>query len=171
MQNSQRPSRISAFRRGLNSHEAAKRPEPPRLPHQSTRQQLVCGQVGGGLANNKNDKDPQYHIEPPHCVRSSKVHSLRGATAPSAAAVAFAHAGRRLEYVACHGCQRGAGGTCSGPGGVTGPWQAHYRHASGAALPNPSLKLSPNGGPRGPGRRYVAHFRQPGPRVPPSVPA
>ena len=39
------------------------------------------------------------------------------------------------------------------------------------ALPNPSLKLSPNGGPRGPGRRYAVHFRQPGPRVPPSVPA
>ena len=36
---------------------------------------------------------------------------------------------------------------------------------------NPSLKLSPNGGPRGPGRRYAVHFRQPGPRVPPSVPA
>ena len=40
-----------------------------------------------------------------------------------------------------------------------------------AALPNTSLKLSPNGGPRGPGRRYPVHFRQPGPRVPPSVPA
>ena len=40
-----------------------------------------------------------------------------------------------------------------------------------AALPNTSLKLSPNGGSRGPGRRYAVHFRQPGPRVPPSVPA
>jgi len=39
-----------------------------------------------------------------------------------------------------------------------------------AALPNPSLKLSPNGGPRGPGRRYPVHSRQPGPRVPPLVP-
>ena len=38
-------------------------------------------------------------------------------------------------------------------------------------MSNPSLKLSPNGGPRGPGRRYVVHFRQPGPRVPPSEPA
>ena len=35
-------------------------------------------------------------------------------------------------------------------------------------LPNPSLKLSPNGGLRGPSRRYAVHFRQPGPRVPPS---
>ncbi len=43
----------------------------------------------------------------------------------------------------------------------------HYRKAG----PNPSVKPSPNGGPRGPGRRYVVHSRQPGPRVPPSVPA
>ena len=42
---------------------------------------------------------------------------------------------------------------------------------SAPVKPNPSLKLSPNGGPRGPGRRYAVHFRQPGPRVPPSVPA
>ncbi len=39
------------------------------------------------------------------------------------------------------------------------------------ALPNPSVKPSPNGGPPGPGRRYAVHFRQPGPGVPPSVPA
>ena len=38
-------------------------------------------------------------------------------------------------------------------------------------LPNPSLKWSPNGGPRGPGRRYPVHFRQPGPGVLPLSPA
>ena len=42
--------------------------------------------------------------------------------------------------------------------------------SAGAALPNPSLKLSPNGGPRGPGLRYPSHLRSPGPRVLPSVP-
>jgi hypothetical protein len=36
--------------------------------------------------------------------------------------------------------------------------------------PNPSLKLSPNGGPPGPGCRYPVHCLQPGPGVPPSVP-
>ena len=45
-----------------------------------------------------------------------------------------------------------------------------HRHHRGA-LPNPSFKPSPNGVPRGPGRWYAVHFRQPGPRVPPSVPA
>ena len=40
-----------------------------------------------------------------------------------------------------------------------------------AAVPNPSFKPSPNGVPRGPGRRYAVHFRQPGPRGTPLVPA
>ena len=48
------------------------------------------------------------------------------------------------------------------------PWL--HSHHSGA-LPNPSFKPSPNGKPRRPGRRYAVHFRQPGPRVPPLVPA
>ena len=39
------------------------------------------------------------------------------------------------------------------------------------ALPNPSFKPSTNGVPREPGRRYAVHFRQPGPRVTPLVPA
>ena len=38
-------------------------------------------------------------------------------------------------------------------------------------VPNPSFKPSPNGVPRGPGWRYAVHFRQPGPRVTPLVPA
>ena len=40
-----------------------------------------------------------------------------------------------------------------------------------ALMPNPSFKPSTNGVPRGPGRRYAVHFRHPGPRVTPSVPA
>ena len=40
-----------------------------------------------------------------------------------------------------------------------------------ALMPNPSLEARPNGMPPGPGRRYAIHFRQPGPGVPPSVPA
>ena len=124
----------------------------------------------GCSASNEKDKGPQYRIEPPHCVGGSAVQSVRGAAAPGVAALVLAYVGPRLKCVACHGCQRGAGGTCSGPGNIARPWQAQRRHASGATLPNPSLKLSPNGGPRRPGRRYAVHFRQPGPRVPPSVP-
>ena len=38
-------------------------------------------------------------------------------------------------------------------------------------MPNPSFKPSPNGGPPGPVWRYAVQFRQPGPGVPPLVPA
>ena len=48
--------------------------------------------------------------------------------------------------------------------------QANHSSFS-AAGPNPSLKPSPNGGPPGPGRMYAVHCLQPGPGVPPSVPA
>jgi hypothetical protein len=48
---------------------------------------------------------------------------------------------------------------------------AAKRHRAGAVLPNPSVKPSANGGPRGPGWRYAVHFRHPGPRVPPLSPA
>lgn len=40
-----------------------------------------------------------------------------------------------------------------------------------AVMPDPSLELSPNGGPRGTSRRYAVHFRRPGPRTPPSASA
>ena len=43
----------------------------------------------------------------------------------------------------------------------------HRHHRS--ALPNPSFKPSPNGVPRGPGRRYAIHFLQLSPRATPSV--
>lgn len=43
------------------------------------------------------------------------------------------------------------------------------RHCT--ARPNPSVKLSTNGGPPGPGRQYGVHFCRPGPGVPPLAPA
>ena len=66
----QRPSKIRAFRRRLNSHEAAEPHKDPRLPRQARQRQLLRAQVGGS-ANNQKDEEPQYHIEPPHCVRGS----------------------------------------------------------------------------------------------------
>ena len=44
-------------------------------------------------------------------------------------------------------------------------------HRAPPVRPNPSFKPSPNGVPRGPGWRYAVHFRHPGPRVTPLVPA
>ncbi len=50
-------------------------------------------------------------------------------------------------------------------------WLPAFQHSSSPVRPNQSLKPSPAGGPPGPGCRYAVHFRQPGPGVPPSVPA
>jgi hypothetical protein len=78
---------------------------------------------------------------------------------------------RRLEYVVCQGRQRGAGGFCGGPRGVTVASQACCWLVVKTAQPNPSLKPSPNGGPPGPASRYGVHFLLAGPGVPPLVPS
>ena len=44
-------------------------------------------------------------------------------------------------------------------------------HRAPPVRPNPSFKPSTNGVPRRPGWRYPVHFRHPGPRVTPFVPA
>ena len=82
---------------------------------------------------------------------------------------------RGRQSVRALACRQGTGVTGPSPSAASfvphaNAYQGQHRGVP-AALPNPSLKLSPNGGPRGPGRRYGVHFRQPGPRVPPSVPA
>ena len=75
------------------------------------------------------------------------------------------------ESVPRSGLQRVAGGVWRRPprNGLLCLAPRHCLH--GAALPNPSFKPSSNGVPRGPGWRYAVHFRHPGPRVTPSVPA
>ena len=182
------PSRISACRRELNSHDAAEPREDshrlqrtwPRVPVEckwATRQsiipfrQITRGLLRAGAAYNCKDKEPPCHIERAHCVGSTGVQSVRRAAAISVGALALGQVPRRLEYVPRYGRQRGAGSAWGGPRGVTGPGQAQHTRAQGAALPNPSLKRSANGRPPGPGRRYVVHCRLPGPGVLPSSPA
>ena len=168
-------SRISACRRGLSGHEAAK-PREHGCPQERGRQQassergqaenqttlLQPSRGEASAAANKNYLEPLCYIEPAHCVGSSGVQSVGGAAAVRAAAFSHGQLRRRLEYAARHGRQRGAGGAWYVPRGVTGPWQAHRQCSSGAALPNHSLKRSANGRPPGPGRWYAVHFHRPG---------
>ena len=113
--------------------------------------------------------EQQCHIEPAHCVGGSGLQSvLRAATSVGASHFAWRW---RLEYVARHRRQRGAGGFCGEARGIAVPLQARRHCTVSAAQPNPSFKPSPNGGPPGPGNRYGVHFLSPGPGVPPSVPA
>ena len=167
-------SSVSACRRELNSLDAAK-PRAGGSPRERGRPEIQTTrpqQLGNGRASaatNRNDMEPQCHIELPRCVGGSGLQSVHRA-ATSNGASHFAQ-WLRLEYVACHGCQRGAGSSCGRPRGVTRSWQAKHQRSPGAAQPNPSFKPSPNGEPPGPGNRYGVHFLSPGPGVPPSVPA
>ena len=171
----QHPSRASACRRELKNHDAAEPRDPGCLQERGQQEDqgtlLKQSSEGGpSEAAGRNYMEPPCHIEPPHCVGSPGIQSVRGAAAASTAACSLGWLQRRLEYVARHGRQRGAGSDWCGPQGVTGSWRVQHWRTSGAALPNHSLKRSANGRPPGPvcGALYSP---QPGPGVLPSSPA
>ena len=181
------PSRVSACRRELNNHDAAE-PRDYRLPAVRPPQQMVseqsrigaslCQVTHHGVQSRRGRWESQagrLGAAVPHrtsglrgkhwtSISSSGRRGQQGQVFPRPVV-------RRLKYAASYGQQRGAGSFCAGPHEIAGPWQAHRLWPFRAALPNPSLKRSPNGGPPGPGRWYGVHFHQPGPGVPPLVPS
>ena len=166
-------SRISACRRGLNSHDAAEPRERgcPQERGHAENQTTLPQQPSRGRANtvaDRSDMEPPCYIEPVNCVGTSGFRSVRLA----AASVHPYTSDRwwRPESAARHCLQLGAGSTCGGSRGVTRPWQAKHQRSPGAAQPNPSFEARPNGKPPGPAWRYAVHFRQSGPGVLPSVP-
>jgi hypothetical protein len=169
--------KASACRREPNSLEAAEPPIPRGRLWHSGRPSAGTGApesltkaLSGGAAS-RDDRALPWRFTLQHCVGSSGFHSVGWAAAASKSASSLGPLQRRLGYVAGQVQARGAGGDRGTPMKVAGSWQACRQHSSGAALPNPSLKRSANGGPPGPGRRYAVHFRQPGPGVPPLSPA
>ena len=164
-------SRVSACRRGLNSHGAAKPRGPGCLQERArTRSQFPrplpsTGEVGA--ATNCNYMEPVCHIEPVHCVASPAVQSVRRA----AASIGTPGHGqwRRLQHAARPRLQLRA--QCVWWPARIAHWHAHSRRTSCAALPNPSLKRSANGRTPGPAAGYGVHFPAAGPGVLPSSPA
>ena len=122
------------------------------------------------LSLHQINQEPPCQAHGPFFVGSVGLQSVPRAAVASSGAFGQGVLVRRPQSAARHARRRGAGSTCGRPPGEAGPWQGQRPRSSGAVLPNPSLKLSPNGEPPGPGRRYAVHFRQPGPGVPPSVP-
>jgi hypothetical protein len=164
-------SRVSAWRRELNSHEAAK----PQIPSHARRPAKVdawveCiprlqATVPSPLTNSAQCLGP---LRP---VKATALHKTCWAFTCKACAGGFGRHNLLKGSVPRRLLQRGAVVfRCSSPG-VGLPWRARSQCTFCAALPNPSFKPSPNGVPRGPGRRYAVHFRHPGPRVTPLVPA
>ena len=113
----QRPSGISACRRELNSHDAAK-PREDSQPLQRARRQVpfeskwarqqsiipsrhpTRSLLRAGAALDAEDMAPPCHIQPAHCVGSSGFQSARRAAAFSAGPTALGQLSRRLERVA-----------------------------------------------------------------------
>ncbi len=148
----QRISRVTACRRKLNTSSAT-------LPR-------------GTVSVSANEHAQLYSVNDTKAVLH--LHGV-GNAPKKAKPVGKAQATIYLAPPCLHAALRGVGSAVVGAAACLavrrGNKSASQRERTpNAALPNPSLKLSPNGGPRGPGRRYPVHSRQPGPRVPPSVP-
>ena len=165
-------SEVSAYRRGLNSHETAKPQNSGcRWARGPTHNEAIRLQPGSGTvcaAENWNYLVPQCHVKPAHCEGGAFIQWACQATVSKA----FPGLGQllRLKGAACRGRQRRAGGTWCVPRNTARPWLAQHRGISVAALPNPSLKRSANGRPPGPVCGEV-HSPQPGPGFLPSSPA
>ena len=164
-------SRVSAYRRELKSHEAAQ----PQVSCHSRRRAKVNAWVESmpGL---------QATVPSPFTSAAQCPGSLRPVEATTQrknlrafTSIVWAGGFGRLnsikESVPRHFLQRIALVVRRSSPVVGLLSRARGRCQLCAALPNPSFKPSPNGVPRGPGRRYAVHFRHPGPRVTPLVPA
>ena len=171
-----RSSRVGACRRELSSHKArqsrakslsswspsyvsaSRRAVVPRLNHGTncTRQERLGAAV------------PHRTAEPCHQHWNSVRPSFRRRSGTQGCAMLLwrrlrekGRLPRRLEPGATSTVLSGCG-TFAARRAPCQSWRA---------LPNPSFKPSTNGVPRGPGWRYAVHFRHPGPRVTPLVPA
>ena len=183
----QHPSRKCAYRRELNSHDAAE-PRASRCTSLHVLRKVVVEQVLIGISllvtgaheprrqdNRAESSSGRQRTSVPH--QTSVLHGKHRSSVSSSGRYwpqcqpRLEQVSRRLEYVVSHGQQRGAGGFSAGPHKITGPWQARRLWPFRAVLPNPSLKRSANGRPPGPATGYGVHFPVAGPGVLPSSPA
>ena len=174
-------SRISAFRRELNSHDAAE-PQEAACPQKRAAQartseepsNLIGPEHGPGQRGSQQESnylEPQCHIEPTHCVGSSGFQSVRRAAVASSEASGFGPV-RRLGNTSRQGRQFSAasGRACRrGPRGKQGPG----RPIAGARGAQRCLTLRSKGAPTAGQQARSVHFvysPQPGPAVLPSSP-
>jgi hypothetical protein len=183
-------SKVSALRRELNSHGAASREgitaaaikragHPDDHPQTSTPDQRLVRltmieprlmnrlTITNRKTGSTKDLAPQHQIEHPHCVVGAGSQSVRRAAAARVCTNNHSRQ-RRLENLAHHSQQRGAGSLCRPPAKDS---KITSRTNHRASMPNPLLKRSTNGRPPGPGRWYGVHFHRPGPGVLPLSPA
>ena len=161
-------SKVSACRRALNAHNAAQ----ARAPSHSRQRAWLHAPVEP--MRNERAPLPRPFTSALRCI--GPLYRLEAAPRGQARSAIAAKGLRVVHQPADQAPRIRAAPRPAAPGGRRSPraavlWLALRLRSLRAALPNPSFKPSPNGVPRGPGRRYAVHFRQPGPRVTPSVPA
>ena len=164
------PSRFSACRRELNSHNAAK-PRAAKASQQRAHGR-ACVEYGRKWTQRSTFiHQPTNGIVPSGfelILKSKKSclyfvpHSRAGKTRYGLVLPALFPAHRHLQ-------QETVGISSKSPAAAK-LRRAKRVHTLGASLPNPSLNRSTNGRPPGPVWRYAVHFRQPGPGVPPLAP-
>ena len=170
-------SRISAWRRGLNSHEAiAPRPLICRercivKPAAEHRVQALQIQAPCHSRVATKDKNSMRQAGAEFRVGSLGIQSVLGAAAiRSAIGLHTRGGGLQPLVVEAGGNMRRALKTAVPPG-LLECQQRPRPYSEKPSAPNPSLKLSTNGRPPGPGHRYGVHFLWPGPGVLPLAPA
>ena len=172
-------NRICACRRELNSQNAAEPRENSHLPlEEFTMNSLAksklakCrGQRVSRDAANKNCKDHSRSVERPHCVGNIGSQLVQWPAATSNVKFGGGWLSHRQALVARQGLQRGAGSFHFTPPRITSSWQVRPHRMPRAALPNPSLKLSPNSVARRPSSaRPSAYFALAVQRAMPSSP-
>ena len=175
-------SRVSAWRRELNSLNAASREhhtdaaawwrdsETSSGMRDQCKDDVKCArQAGDGKGLKASYRGPPRQIESLHCVGALGFQSVRRA---AASVFSYIHGRQqRLEDLASHGRRRAAGSILRRPPKMPGACQARPLGTPATSLPNPSFKPSPNSKTPGPRCSVGVHFLQRGPGVLLPVPA
>ena len=170
-------NRVSAWRRGLNSHEAI----PPRLqvcrrqcivqPAVELRVQGLQIQAPCHSRVSTKDKNSLRQVGAEFRVGNLGIQSILGAAAIRSAIGLHTRGGNLQPLVVEAGGNMRRALKTAVPPGLLECQQRPRPYSEKPSAPNPSLKLSTNGRPPGPGHRYGVHSLWPGPGVLPLVPA
>jgi hypothetical protein len=169
-------SRVSACRRELNSHKAAK-PRPNSRPKWRIENRKHRRLSGRFRLQSKLEGIECQMTRNHFPNRANSLHRDPGVSFIQfywAAFTLFPYTADRWwrleEGPGCEKLRRGAGGVRGAPARTTRLPQEYSPHQQNPALPNPSLNRSANGRPPWPGLRYAVHFLSPGQGVLPLSP-
>jgi hypothetical protein len=169
----QRANRVSAFRRELNSHNQA---QPQRNGQQRTDPALAIHRFTWAAVSTvrveSKDTPAPCPSEAIHFLVGPGYWSVSEAAASNSAQARTSSSGFNTWHASISSAQREAVLVRRQELLASGPGSQQWSGTSGASLPNPSLKLSPNGVAHWPSSAGPsAHFALAVQRATPLVPA